>query len=725
MANVVVIPTADREWLSHVAPATERKRVELWADIVTQFIAADDKRAAVEFLVREYGATLPVSQPTIYAKVGAWKAEGWVGLLRKCWRERYLAETCATSEFRAFIERMWKPLCERSQRVTAAAYRSLFFDHLRAGKVIEGYGMDWRGIWRADQRHPGMDPPEECPYAPDSCYPRGWSRRNLYHHAPDKFERSAARIGIGHASSYLPKIPSSRVMLPYGRVIVIDDMHHDVKVRLLGNREPQIVVEMRALELKTGATCARGVKPVREREDGTREYMRETFLRFLMADVLVNHGYHPDGLLVLGELGTARLPEDLLKTLNTWAGGTADNPVIEFEAGGIVDIPLAKGLFAGRGRGNFRFKAALESVWSLQKNELAMLAGQKGADPEHAPEDLEARVRHDKGLMTICHALMRDRPDLVDHIRGVFPSYHQYLEALSIVYDRIEHRHDHHLEGFEESGFVVPVWRLGKGEKWRPEAELDHMSAEMAEPIRALMRQDPALYTDLQVMSPAEASAASRARTELVRLPAAAVPDILGPTLGDVLPVTDDGTMLVPDRYAIGKRYPVAAIVLTIDGRKQLLPRKTKWLVHINPFDGRLAYVSTPEQQFVGVAPVMVAGSRIDRETMERNLGILQEVKTREVKRLTPFAELRLQELAENAEHDLTTITGENPIHAAQERAAHDQESAERARHTAGSAGDLLPVKAQEKEEQQEEETVDSGVTAPVMSVTDLFKTRR
>jgi len=657
MQLALTIPPHDLDWLHHVAPRQERERVAQWVDVLTAFDKAPDKGLAVQELCEKYAGAMKISKQTIYRKAEAVQARGWPGLLRKKYLTAYMEETNSSSEFAAFIAQGWKPLCESSQRVTAAAYRSLIIDHLVAGKTIPGYETDWRGIWRLDHKRKNMRCPDTCPYQLDKNSPRGWSRRNLYRHAPDSYELAATRIGMATASKYLPSIPTTRVGLPFARVLMIDDVYHDVKVRLLGNKEPQIVVEMRGIELLTGSLYSYGIKPVRERADDTREHLREDFTRYLIADVLVNKGYCPDGLLVCGEKGTAKLPDDLMATLRKWGGET-----IVFQAGGIVDTPLAKGLLAGRGKGNPQFKAAVESAHNLMKNEVALIRGQKGADPVHSPEDLPTRIRQDKTLMKICHGLLLERPDLCDKLRGLFPSYYQYLEFLNLIYDRIDHRTDHHLQDFEEVGFVKPLWRICDGDSWKPESMLDEMDPSVADNLRAIIQSNPRKHYNFSVMSPAEAQQYCRQHQELIYFPAAAVPEILGPTLGDVEPVGDNDTIRIKDKYIAGKSYPVAPHVRTLDGSKKLLPRGSKWLVHINPFNEREAYISTPDERFVGVAPVLVAGSRIDREAYQQNIKILSSIKAAEAKRLAPIADQRLKELYETASHDVQLITGRDPI---------------------------------------------------------------
>lgn len=714
------IPPPDLAWLAEVAPPAERQRIESWREILTRFDQAENKREIVDVLVCEYQGNLKVSKSTIYNQFEKVREHGWTGLLRKKWLNRYLSETNSATEFEEFVAKLWHPLVLQAQRKTAAAYRVLFRDHLCAGKIIPGYETDWRGIWRHDHGKNGKQPPELCPYRVDHFYPRGWSRRNLYHRLPDRYELDAARIGMGRANSLLPAIPTTRVNLPFARVMLVDDMFHDVKVRLLGNREPQIVVELRALELLTGSTYSRGYKPVRERDDGTREHLREAFMRYLLADILCNKGYHPDGIIFAGEKGTARMPEELIATCNRWAG----EDKIQFTSGPIVDVPLAKGLFAGTGRGNFKFKAALESAWNLIKNELAMLPGQKGADPAHAPERLGRQVRHDRDLMQICHALIKQRPHLVEKVRGQFPSYYKYTELIELVYDHIEDRHDHRLEGFEECGFTQGVWRTDECDGWKPESLLDEMDPQRAEHIKALVAMDPENLSDLQVMSPREAQEYCRARSNLVRLPKAAIPEILGPQLADLAKVQNDDTIYIKDKYLPNKHYPVAGIVRTLDGRKQLLSRRTEWQVHLNPFDGREAYISTPEGQFVGVAPVLVAGSRLDTDALTRNMRILNSVKAREMKKLKPLSEKRLEELYADTEHNIELITGSNPVHEQHEREEIDAATAQRARTTRGSVIELMAPQLTSADADDEEETIneEQPLIRPATSMSELFR---
>lgn len=605
-----------------------------------------------------------ISQPRFYRLLNAYDRHGVRALFplkirRRIARDQAELDVGLPGQF---VERCWKILCEESQRCIAAAYRSLFHDHLCAGKVIAGYESDWRGIWSAEHR--GWRIPEHCPYRPHTCTPRGWSEGNLRRHAPGAYELTAARVGLLAAREYLPTIPTTRVGLPFGRVYVIDDLYHDAKISFVGNRSPQIVVELGALELLSGHYCTWGCKPVRERDDGTREQLREGFTRYLLADICCRIGICPQGCLIAGEHGTAHLPSDLVETLNRWTGN-----LISFSAGGIHANPIVRGCFQGVRRGNFRFKAPLESLHNLRKNDLALLPGQKGADPDRAPEDLAAKESYHRALIKACTALADTRPDLCNAVASPFPPYHQYVQAVGMIYDRIADRTEHDLEGFEECGFLIEEWRLHASDTWKPMSMLDGMDPAEAQAIRALVRAKPRERHNLRLMSPREAFERSAATQPLFRLPEAAVPEILGPSLGHVLPVQDSAQFLVPDPY-LPRSHQVAAIVHGPDGIDSALDRGSKWLVHMSPFDARFAYVSHPEGGYVGKAPVLLAGTKVDAETLHRNLGIVARLESSELRKLAPLGEKRQREELAMRLQNARLLTGADPLVAAADAGA-------------------------------------------------------
>lgn len=614
--------------------------------------AAADKTGSLETLLRELPAVVK-SKGTFYRKLAKWQEDGPAAILPAAVRNK-LMQRHVNGLPLAFVEELWKILVEENQRVLSAAYRSLFLDWLVPGRVIPGYNTDWRGIWSA--QHKGQNPPADCPYRPYDYTPEGWSETNLRRSAPNLFERAAARIGRSAASEFLPKLPTTRVGLRFGQCVVIDDVYHDTRLTFAGNSSPQIAVELGALELLSGDYFSWGMKPVRENDDGTREHLKEAFTRYLMADFLCRVGVCAQGCMVAGEHGTAKLPKELIAVIERWLPG-----LVRFEAGGLRHAPIAKGLFEGRPGGNFRFKAALESHHNLKKNELAQLPGQKGADPEHAPEDLATKTSYHRALVKACVALAETRPDLIEQVRSPFPSYWRYAEAVLLLYERIAHRIHHRLEGFDECGFTVEEYEPAEGHGYIPIAKLlAGKSDEAREAMLTLMKLSPERY-NRRVMSPREAFAFCQAQQATVKLPEAAVPELLGRELGDVVKVEASDVLLIQDRYLPNKQYPVAAVVQTKRGT-ELLDRGTKWLVHLSPFNQRWAYVSTEQEAYVGRAPVLVAGTKVDRTAVQHNLGILSSVEAEELKKLAPLGEKRMREEAAMREHNVRLLSGRDPL---------------------------------------------------------------
>lgn len=635
----------------------ERRPVLMWQDIVKHFRDASDKDFALAELQQKHAGVLTISQSTLYRKLKSYTEEGIVSLFPLRARKRLLKETDLPF---AFIE-FWQVLTCESQRMTgtAAAYRSLFNDHLCAGRMIPGYGTDWRGIWTRE--HGGAPAPAVCPYIPDKVTPFGWSSRQLYRYSPNRYALTAARIGTLAGRELLPKIPTTRVGLRFGQVFIADDRFHDAQVKFAGNLNAQGVVELGAIELLTAHYCTWGLKPIRERADGTREHLREAFMRYLVVDILCRIGYDPMGCKIIGEHGTARLPADVQKMIDRMTCGK-----VEFCTGAILNNPIAKGLLPGSARGNYRMKAALESAHNRYKNDLALLPGPKGADPAHAPENLPSKQSYHRALMKACIALAEQNPDLIEHVITPFPDYYAYINAVGLIYDRIADDEHHHLEGFEQSHLIVNEFSLF-GDDWRPMRELDKLPPDKAAAIRTVLSMDPRSQRP-RVMTRREAFNYCQSRSELMRLPDSIVPELLGPDLGDTLDVNKDGTLTVPDKYLPRVSYHLYGTVVLQNGCHQLLDRRLKWLVHMNPLNAVEAFISTPDGIYVGKAPVMRAGTKFD--PAHEAFAITKEIETAELKRLAPVGEKRLRDQAKMTEHNAKALTGRDIIEEARQIAA-------------------------------------------------------
>jgi hypothetical protein len=649
METSLAMRMADLGTIFGMLTVQERHDVCCWMDVIKAFDHAGDKTLVITELRKRYEGRIQITKATLYRKLKAYRADGAAALLPTRARRRLHEDTSLPPEFAAFIQTL---ACD-SQRMQgfAAAYRSLFDDHLCAGKVIPGYNTDWAGIY--SKEHEGAMPPARCPYVPHRCTPVGWSERNLRRFGPSRYMLTAARIGTAAGRELLPKIPSTRVGLRFGQVFITDDRFHDAQVKFAGNLNAQGVVELGVIELLTAHYCTFGMKPIRERADGTREHLREAFMRYLVADILCRIGYDPTGCKLIGEHGTARMPADLQDLVKRITGGR-----FEFQTGAILNAPIAKGLMPGAARGNFRMKAALESAHGRYKNDMALLPGQKGADPSHAPEDLPAKQSYHRALMKACIALAETNPDLCMQVATPFPDYFSYINAVGLIYERIARDPMHRLEGFAECGFVIPQFVLPGFDGPQPMTVLDKLDPEDRALYVAMIRRDPRRQIN-RLMSRQEAFMYCQQRSDLMRQPDAIVPALLGPDLADVLTVAKDATLSVPDRYLPSRSYQVHAIAVLPSGCHQPLDRGTKWMVHLNPLNATQAFISTPDGAYVGKAPVMIAGTKFDPSFAD--IAMQREREAIELKRLAPIAEKRLRDRAAMTEQNIALLAENNP----------------------------------------------------------------
>lgn len=251
METTLAMRMADTGAILGMLGYDERHAVMQWKDALEAFSAAQQKAGMISVLQERFPA-LEITRPTLYRKLAAYQEHGLAGLACVRSRRKLSIDTSLPPGFIAFVQQL---ACE-SQRMTgfAAAYRSLFDDHLRAGRVIPGYDTDWAGIY--SREHQGAPAPARCPYVPNRCTPNGWSERNLRYYAPNTYMLTAARIGTAAGRDLLPKVPSTRVGLKFGQVFITDDRFHDAKVKFAGNLSAQGVVELGVIELLTAHYCS-------------------------------------------------------------------------------------------------------------------------------------------------------------------------------------------------------------------------------------------------------------------------------------------------------------------------------------------------------------------------------------------------------------------------------------------------------------------------------------
>lgn len=337
----------------------------------------------------------------------------------------------------------WQQLLVSNQRKGKPAYRELV-RRFRAGVAIPGVPAS----------------------APRNRLPEGWSYGNLMRYQPDAFTVTAFRIGRSAARAIGPMVYTTRANLWVGSHYLFDDMVHDHFVNILDTRQTGRPVEFHALDLHSACKFAWGMSVRRENElTGKMETLKEADMRFLLAHVMSAHGYSQRGTQLVVEHGTAAVREDLEQLLFDLTGGQ-----ITVGRSGIEGDPAFIGQYGGRSKGNFRFKAALESLGNLIHNEMGFLPGQTGMDVDRRPEQTHGLLKHNDALLDAMTALAVEAPERAAWLRFPILSKAQFEAVAADIYRRINARTDHQLEGWDLKALPDPfsgrMRRMSPQEVW-------------------------------------------------------------------------------------------------------------------------------------------------------------------------------------------------------------------------------------------------------------------
>jgi hypothetical protein len=207
---------------------------------------------------------------------------------------------------------------------------------------------------------------------------------------------------------------------------------------------------------------------------------------------------------------------------------------------------------------------------------------------------------------------------------------------------------------------VKSEWKIPGDPVWKPASLIDELDPADAEAIRGIIRRNPEGCWRARRMSPIEAfcHCQSAYRDRLVRLPAFAVPEILGPTLAHRDEIQPNAAVTIPHRYLPNQQYQVAAVVKHPDGTVETLARGTPCMIWLSPFDARNAYVATADGVYLGIAPVMVPGTKVDMHAWHRNVAVLNAMEGAELKKLAPVAESKMRDLIAQKEANIKALTG-------------------------------------------------------------------
>ena len=571
----------------------------------------------------EIARLMGASLPTARRKYDAWRKNGRDPLAlvnrSKCPAQPRDAVT------KDFIE-WFRAQAERNQRVTRAAWRA------------------FARAWKAGESIPGLDPA-----LPRHTLPAGCSYTNLSRHVKDAFSLTVMRQGMSAAARHAPQLFSTRAGLYVGSHYMFDDLWHDNFVVFKGKLVR--VVELDALDVFSGCKFAWGCKPRLPREDGTYDTLKESFMRMLLASVLFNEGYSPRGTVLMAEHGTAAISARIERLLHDRSQGA----ITTKRSGMIGKEQAVAGLFLGKGGGNPRFKSPIESLRNLIHNELAAQPGQTGKDVEHRPESTHGLLTHATDLIKAMTVLAQTQPEKAALIRLPLAEYHgQFLPLLHAVYDLINRRDWHTLEGWSECGHRIVEYRLAPDtEAWIKPEDFLQLPPVTQQMVGALARTDGRFHRERQ-LSPAEVWGKERAA--LHRIPAFVVAEILGEDFAKERVCRDCYFTFQDDEVAPEKLMYESRITRPDGGEEELKP--DTYLTFVNPFDPQALFVHDSKGRHLGIARRVARIPRNDPEALKRQFGrnnkrlseMLQPIRKR-------HAEMT-REAAERDEHNAALLSG-------------------------------------------------------------------
>ena len=509
----------------------------------------------------------------------------------------------------AFVQ-FWKKLCEDDQRTNAGAYAELL------------------KIWRTKRDSKGnyykaMPGYEAWPEpGPSGSHPRGWSDKNLFRQvAGSDFALTAARQGRAAASDHRRRVFTSREHLCVGQYYLFDDQEYDVRVNWLGNqRKAMRPLGLNALDLFSACCFAYALKPTLIGEDGAKQKLKERDMLWFVVNVLTSHGYRDDekGTTLIVEHGTAAIREDFEARIAEATGGR-----VRVERSGINTAPAFAGLFESRAKGNPRFKAHLESFFNLVRNRMAMLPGATGKDRDHAPDEAHGLERYNNQLLKLYERLPQDRREQIQFPVLAWPQFQAFCLDL---YQAINDRTDHELQGWERAGLVTTDWRMTPTQPWQAQQEFKALAPALQMALRDALALTPDL-TRSRKLSPMEVW--NGGRQNLTRLAPDLLPVLLGLEFGEERMVRG-GYITVEDAE--------------IDSEPMRFPayphaNGQKFLTFLNPFRPDLLVLTDAQGRVEGVLRRQDAPSRDDLASVQRELGAARKEEA------TRLAELGLRHM--------------------------------------------------------------------------------
>ncbi len=600
-------------------PCKERNRVKTLNAIFEEIFSADSPLACLSRQARKLAGQRGYSEKSLQRYYYALR-EGadWTVFVPK----QALAKASGSGRGLPpeFVE-FWHGWCIENKRKIQPAYRALkrYWEH---GGEVPGYGT-WRDWWRQEKE---SAPPEIQGWCPP--LPEGWSYQNLFKHRPSDAVMAVARRGRKELSKHRPLVLKTRAGMLPGQIYMFDDVWWDNRCRY-GSKDVR-PLELGCMDVASAYQFAWGMRPLMENDwSKKKSSIKESEMRFLLASVLTQTGFHPGGVKLIVERGTAAIREELARLLHDLSGG-----LIQVDSGGLEGNAFLD-QFRGQSSGNSRFKALKESLHNPLHNEAGALPGQMGKDYQHAPEQLYGLQHYNKQLMLAASQLPKRYAEAL-----IFPivGWEEFMQAATELYARMHDRTDHNLEGWEANGNTDMQWRLGEAFPWQSRSDYMKVPLEQRAAIDALIAA-PGNNRQIK-LSPKQVW--QRGAAKLNRLPSWTTALILGDQHQQEQLVQKNHCFVIRDRSVSQDAMVFPALLTTKEGEERLLPAGERYAVCFNPFAPNELIVSDAKGSILGTVARDKRSSYLDTEALKKASGQASKI---ENKLLGEYAKAARKEL--------------------------------------------------------------------------------
>ena len=544
--------------------------------------------------------------------------------------------------------RDFKTYCERNKNFGGcrAAYEDMMRD-FRSGKALS-FGT-WRAIWEDEFKYEALPP-----FCPAGWTPKGATYANLMDLYSKDPTRQAAlawtRQGMFAASKHLPPVIRTRVGLLPGQIYQFDDVWHNIDVYAPGIKGVFQPLEFAGYDIASAFKMASLMKPRFYKIDEKtgremRDNLKEMQFRFLVAYVMCCVGFHRDGVTIIGEHGTTRLNDTVLRKIAAVPGW---GRLFSFRTSGIMNSPAHKGLLIGNAGGNPRMKALCECSHNILHNATAGLLGSRGRDAAHMHESQNAVVKYSKEMIAIAERL---DPALVPFLQLPILEWKKYCEYFFIIENEVMDRTNHSLEGWADREIVE--YRLSETScEWRNMSEILDMSPEKAAAVRAVLETNPPELMRKRKMSRREAWASGR--KDLVKWPIMEATAFLDPRDIRKATVGRDGTIAFEDAvYYPGERKIYLAQYRDRHGLAHRLGPGEEvyfWWIPMGELQNHIWICDAKGENMLGMAPALKTAAWADPHSIEVAMGQRQQ----------QIAELMADTRARHAESQFARVAAEN-----------------------------------------------------------------